>query len=83
MSRTRRTTQNYASRSLGKSEENYSAMKLEFLWLKWAVTVKCYDYLYGHKFTVKTDKRPLTYILTTAKLDATGQRWVSVLAAID
>ena len=27
-----------------------------------------------------TDNNPLTYILTTAKLDATGQRWVVSLA---
>ena len=27
-----------------------------------------------------TDNNPLTYILTTAKLDATGQRWVTSLA---
>ena len=27
-----------------------------------------------------TDNNPLTYILTTAKLDATGQRWVANLA---
>ena len=27
-----------------------------------------------------TDNNPLTYILTTAKLDATGQRWVAALA---
>ena len=26
-----------------------------------------------------TDNNPLTYILTTAKLDATGQRWVASL----
>ena len=29
---------------------------------------------------VFTDNNPLTYILTTAKLDATGQRWVSALS---
>lgn len=52
----------YASRRLGKSEENYPAMKLEFLCLKWAVTEKFYDYLYGNKFKVKTDNNPLTYI---------------------
>ena len=27
-----------------------------------------------------TDNNPLTYILTTAKLDVTGQRWVASLA---
>ena len=32
------------------------------------------------KFEVYTDNNPLTYILTTAKLDATGQRWVARLA---
>ena len=39
-----------------------------------------YEYLYGGNFEVLTDKNPLTYILTTAKLDATGQRWVANLA---
>ena len=29
---------------------------------------------------VYTDDNPLTYVLTTAKLDATGQRWVAALA---
>ena len=29
---------------------------------------------------VYTDDNPLPYILTTAKLDATGQRWVASLA---
>ena len=27
-----------------------------------------------------TDNNPLTYVLMTAKLDATGQRWVAALA---
>ena len=31
-------------------------------------------------FEVYTDNNPLTYILTTAKLDITGQRWVASLA---
>lgn len=69
----------FASRSLSKSERNYSAHKLEFLALKWAVTDKFSDYLIGTHFTVITDNNPLTYILTSAKLDATGQRWVSAL----
>ena len=69
----------YASRALTKSERNYSAFKLEFLALKWAVTEKFSDYLAGGHFVVLTDNNPLTYVLTTAKLDATGQRWLSSL----
>ena len=70
----------YASRSLKPSERNYPAHKLEFLALKWAVTDKFHDYLYGAKFEVVTDNNPLTYVLTSAKLDATGHRWVAALA---
>ena len=70
----------FASRTLGKSERNYDAHKLEFLALKWAVTEKFHEYLYGGNFDVYTDNNPLTYVLTTAKLDATGQRWVAALA---
>ena len=73
----------YASRSLSKSEQNYSTHKLEFLALKWAVTEKFYDYLYGHRFEVKTDNNPLTYVLTTAKLDATGHRWLAELSTFN
>ncbi len=70
----------YASRNVNPAEANYPAHKLEFLALKWAVTEKFHDYLYGAKFHVKTDNNPLTYIQTTAKLDATGQRWAAALA---
>ena len=66
-----------ASRGLRKSERNYSSNKLEFLALKWAVTRKFYDYLYGNHFVVTTDNNPLTYVLTTAKLDAVGHRWLA------
>ena len=61
----------YASRGLKRSEKNYPAAKLEFLALKWSVTDKLHDYLYGAKFTVVTDNNPLTYVLSKAKLDAT------------
>ena len=71
----------YASRGLSKSEQHYPAHKLEFLSLKWAVTEKFKDYLFAHPFTVFTDNNPLTYVLTSAQLDATGHRWVAALAA--
>ena len=71
----------YASRALSKSEANYAPHKLEFLALKWAVTEKFKEYLYGSNvFEAYTDNNPLTYILTSAKLDACGQRWVAELA---
>lgn len=70
----------FASRGLSKSEAKYPAHKLEFYALKWAVTEKFCDYLYGASFTVVTDSNPLTYILTTAKLDATSYRWLSALS---
>ena len=69
----------YASRGLSGSERRYPVHKLEFLALKWAVTDKFHDYLYGNRFVVRTDNNPLTYALTTAKLDATGHRWLAAL----
>ena len=73
----------YASRNLKRSEKSYPAAKLEVLAMKWAVTEKYHDYLYGNKFTVVTDNNPLTYVLSKAKLDAAGQRWLSALASFD
>lgn len=70
----------FASRRLSLSESRYPAHKLEFLALKWSVTEKFQDYLYGANFTVVTDNNPLTYILTSAKLDATSHRWLAALS---
>lgn len=69
----------YASIDLRASERNYPAHKLEFLWLKWAIPEKFHDYLYGNTFSVRTDYNPLTYVSSTAKLDATGHRWLAAL----
>lgn len=70
----------YASRGLTKAERQYPIHKLEFLALKWSVTKKYHDYLYGNSFKVFTDNNPLVYVLTSAKLDAVGQRWLASLA---
>ena len=37
----------YASWTLSKSERNYDTHKLEFLALKWSVTERFHEYLYG------------------------------------
>ena len=73
----------FASRSLSNTERNYPTHKLEFLALKWAITDRFHEYLYGGQFDVYTDNNPLTYILTLAKLDAMGQRWVASLENYD
>ena len=70
----------YANRSLSKMEHEYPAHKLESLALKWAVMDQFHKYLYGINFVMYTDNNPLTYILTSAKLDATGHHCVSSLA---
>ena len=46
-------------------------------------TDKFRDYLLGNKFSVLTDNNPLLYVTTSAKLDATGQRWVAALSQFD
>ena len=61
-------------------EKNYHSTKLEFLALKWAVMEHFKEYLLYQPFLVKTDNNPLTYIMTTPNLDATGHWWVSALA---
>ena len=71
----------YASRSVNKTEINYPVHKLEFLALKWVITDKIHDYLYGgNTFDVYTDNNPLTYVLSTAMLDACSHRGVARLA---
>ncbi|XP_037833479.1 uncharacterized protein LOC119617377 [Kryptolebias marmoratus] len=73
----------FASRGLTAAEQKYHIHQLEFLALKWAVVDKFHDYLYGVRFTVMTDNNPLTYVLTTGKLNATGHRWLAALAMHD
>ena len=73
----------YGSRTLTPAERNYHlhSGKLEFLDLKWAITDKFRDYLfYAPSFTVFTDNNPLTYVMSSAKLNATVHRWVAELA---
>ena len=62
----------YGSQALTAHEKNYHSTKLEFLALKWAVTEHFKEYLLYQLFLVKTDNNPVTYIMTTPNLDATG-----------
>ena len=62
----------YSNRALTPHEKNYHSTKLEFLVLKEAVTEHFKEYLPYQPFLVKTDNNPLTYIMMTPNLDATG-----------
>ena len=75
----------YASHIMNETEQRYHSNKQEFLALKWAVTQEFHEYLspYGknrNEFVVRTDNNPLTYI-SSANLDAAGQRMVAQLAS--
>ena len=68
-------------RALKGAEQGYSSSKLEFLSLKWTVCELFQDYLlYAKEVHVYTDNNLLLYILSSAKLNPTGQRWVNDLA---
>ena len=70
----------YGSQALIAHEKNYHSTKLEFLPLKWAIMEHLKEYLLYQPFLVKTDNNPLTYIMTTPNLDATGHWWVGAIA---
>ena len=68
----------YASGVMNETEQRYHSNKQEFLALKWAITEQFHEYLspYGknrNEFVVHTDNNPLTYIFSSANLDAAGQ----------
>ena len=71
---------------MSETEQRYHSNKQEFLSPKWAVTEQFHEYLspYGknwNEFVVCTDNNPLTYIFSSANLDAAGQRWIARLAS--
>ena len=75
----------FTSWALTETEQQYHSNKQEFLALKWVVTEQFHEYLspYGknrNEFVVRTDNNPLTYIFSSAHLNAAGYRWVANLA---
>ena len=69
----------YASHVMVETEQRYHSNKQEFLALKWVVTEQFHEYLSPNRknrneFVVHTYNNPLTYIFSSANLDAAGQR---------
>ena len=76
----------YTSRVMNETKQRYHSNKQEFLALKWAVTEQFHEYLSPYRknrneFVVRTDNNPLTYIFSSANLDAAGQQWVAHLTS--
>ena len=69
----------YASRTLKKSERNYSCIEREALAIYWACR-KFEPYLYGRSFTLQTDHAPLVHLQTADKLNPRLKRWALYLA---
>lgn len=73
----------YASRSFHPTERNDTSLfKLELLAVKWAMSEKFKDYLWGSKVTVVTDNNPLVH-LQMAKLGVVEQRSIQQLSNYD
>ncbi|XP_013140048.1 PREDICTED: uncharacterized protein K02A2.6-like, partial [Papilio polytes] len=76
-----------ASRTLSDAEKNYSQLDKEALAIMYGVQ-KHHQYLFGRKFTLKTDHKPLVYIFgPKGCIPQTAasrlQRWAAKLAAYD
>lgn len=72
----------FASRTLTKSEQNYSTIEKELLAIVWAT--KYYrPYLYGRKFKIITDHKPLTWLFSLKEPNSKLIRWRLKLEEFD
>lgn len=64
----------YASRTLSDTEQRYATIEKELLSIVWAIKY-FRPYLYGKRFTIYTDHRPLTWIMSIKDPNSKLTRW--------
>eukprot|EP00731_Ephydatia_muelleri_P019461 Em0012g286a len=72
----------YASRALSRTEKKYCATRREMLALVWAAR-HFRPYLYGRKFTLRTDHHCLQWLHNFKELEGQVARWLEVLSEYD
>ena len=72
----------YASRVLSRSERKYCATRREMLALVWAVHI-FRPYLYGKRFTLRTDHNCLKWLHNFKEPEGQVARWLEALAEYD
>ena len=69
----------YASRTMKGAESRYPAVQQEALAIHWAIEVAFREYIWGLPFIIRTDHKPLRYLLTTNLENSRLSNWAMML----